>query len=95
MSHTFKAISRTNRAHAAYIADALDALLSDMDWLDGSEEIIVFKKNAATDLSAHTDWVAIPAVYCDETTEFTTLRGTTVRLDSSKWGEYVVTEAEA
>jgi hypothetical protein len=92
----YKQISTSNKAHAAYIADAITALFNDMDWLTENEmdQIIVFKKNAAKDLSSHTDWVAIPEMYCDETTEFTTLRGATVRLDSSKWGEYVVTEVE-
>ena len=88
---TYKNISRTNKAHAAYIADAVTALLSDMDWITADDEIEIFKGTNGTKI----DWVAIPAVYCDETTEFTTLRGIAVRLDSSKWGEYIVTETEA
>jgi hypothetical protein len=93
---TYKEIKITNKAHAAYIADAVAALYNDMEWLtnDEMDQILVFKRNANADSSIHTDWVAIPAIYCDETTEFTTLRGASVRLDSSKWGEYVVTETE-
>ncbi len=92
----YKQININNKAHAAYISDAIAALYNDMDWLTENEMdcILVFKKNAAKDLSTHADWVAIPDMYCDETTEFTTLRGATVRLDGSKWGEYVVTETE-
>ena len=87
---TYKAISIKNTAHAAYITDAVNALLNDMDWITRDDEIIIFKGTEGTKI----DWVAIPAVYCDETTEFTTLKGKTVRLDSSKWGDYVVTETE-
>lgn len=87
---TYKNISITNKAHAAYIADAVNALLNDMDWITADDEIEIFKGTDGTKI----DWVAIPAVYCDETTTFTTLKGKTVRLDSSKWGEYVVTETE-
>lgn len=89
----YKEISRNNKANAAYIKDAIEALYNDMDWLTANEldMVLVFKANAAKDLSTHTDYVAIPDVYCDETTEFTTLQGKTVRLDSSKWGEYIIT----
>lgn len=87
---TYKNISITNKTHAAYIADAVNALLNDMDWITADDEIEIFKGTDGTKI----DWVAIPAVYCDETTEFTTLKGKMVRLDSSKWGEYVVTETE-
>ncbi len=89
---TYKQISRTNKAHAAYIADAIEALYADMDWLtsDDMDQVEIFKGTNGTKI----DWVAIPAIYCDETTEFTTLKGITVRLDSSRWGEYIVTETE-
>lgn len=92
----FKNISITNKTHAAYIADAIAALYADMDWLtaDDLNMVRIYKKNAAKDLSTHTDYVAIPDVYCDEGTEFTTLRGATVRLDSGKWGEEIITETE-
>lgn len=85
----FKHISITNKAHAAYIADAIAALYADMDWLtaDDMNDIRVYH--------TRTDWVAIPAIYCDETTEFTTLNGLTVRLDSGRWGEEIITEVEA
>lgn len=86
----FKQISITNTAHAAYIADAIDNLLSDMDWITTDDEILIFKGKS----NGHIDWVAIPAVYCDETTEFTTLRGATVRLDGDQRGEYVVSATE-
>lgn len=87
---TYKEIKITNKAHAAYITDAVNALLNDMDWITTDDQMVIFKITNDTKI----DWVAIPTMYCDETTEFATLRGATVRLDSSKWGEYVVTETE-
>lgn len=84
----FKEISRNSRNHSAYVADAIQILTSECDWVSADDQnILVFTDK-------HGDFVAIPDIYCDETTEFTTTKGNMVRLDSGKRGDYVVTVIE-
>lgn len=89
MSATYTEIKRITGTNKVYAKMALDTLTETCWWIDGSEGNIVYLR------TRDNDWVAIPDVYCDEGTAFTTTRGNSVALlGGDGWGSYTATEAE-
>lgn len=71
-----------------YAAAALAKTIEECWWITGDEGNIVYLR------TKENDWVAIPDVYYDEGTEFTTVGGASVVLTSDKNYNYVGLVAE-
>jgi hypothetical protein len=75
MSNTYKEIKRLTGNNIGYAAAALARTIEENDWITGAEsDNIVYLRNS------NNDWVAIPDYYCDEDSEFNTVRGVSVKL---------------
>ena len=86
---TYNEIKRITGNNKTYAAAALSVLTETCWWITGVEsEGIVYLKTQSN------DWVAIPDVYYDEGTEFTTVNGKSVVLTSDSDYNYIAVEAE-
>ena len=87
--NTYKEIKRITGNNKAYAAIALNRTITENDWITGSDDdAIVYLRNAEN------DWVAIPAHYYDEGTEFNTVNGKSVILTADSNYNYIAIEAE-
>ena len=86
MSNTYKEIRKITGNNKSYAEAALETLKSTCDWITGDEGMTVYLR------SNDNDWVAILDVYCDEGTEFTSVRGNHVTLSYNSNSDYIAVE---
>lgn len=86
---TYNEIKRTTGNNKSYAAAALNTLTETCWWVASDASDIVYMR------TQENDWVAIPAVYCDEGVEFTTVSGASVIMTvSDKTFNYIAIEAK-